>query len=83
MSTVLAIALVALAFLAMLKIGDTFRDLTFEIRQTRFAIENQTRRIEDLHGEWWAWTHLSAAQRGEEARRKINPTLDELMEDTG
>ena len=83
MNTVLLIALLALAFLAILKIGDTFRDLLFEVRQARSAIESQTKRIEELHGEWWARTHLAATQRGEKARRKIAPTLDELMEDTG
>jgi hypothetical protein len=83
MSTVLLIALLGLAFLALLKIADTFRDLSFEIRQTRFAIEQQTKRIEELDGKWWSWNQRELAERAEESRRLNKPTLDEIMEDVG
>ena len=83
MSTVLLIALLALAFVALLKIADTFRDLSFEIRQTRFAIEHQTKKQEEFHREWWTWVQRDVAERAEESRRRNNPTLEEIMEDTG
>jgi hypothetical protein len=83
MSTVLLIALLALAFLALLKIADTFRDLSFEIRQTRFAIEQQTKKLEEFHNAWWAWGQREPAEKMEESRRRTAPTLDELMEDLG
>jgi hypothetical protein len=83
MSSVLLIALLALAFVALLKIADTFRDLSFEIRQTRAAIEHQTQQLEQFHRVWWAWGQREPAERAEESRRRHTPTLDELMEDVG
>ena len=83
MSTALLIALLALGFLALLKIADTFRELSFEIRQTREAIEHQTQKLDEFHREWWAWGQRDPAERAEESRRRHTPTLDELMEDVG
>ena len=83
MNTVLLIALLSLAFVALLKIDDAFRDLTFEIRQVRAAIELQTRNREELRREWWTWAQRDSATRAEERRRRNTPTLDELMEDIG
>ena len=83
MSAVLLIALLALAFVALLKIADTFRDLSFEIRQTRFAIEHQTTKLGEFHQAWWTWVQRKPAERAEESRRRNMPTLDELMEDIG
>ena len=77
------IALLGLAFLALLKIADTFRDLSFEILQTRAAIEHQTQKLEEFHREWWAWGQREPAERAEESRRRHTPTLDELMDDVG
>ena len=81
MSAVLLIALLGLTFLAMLKICDAFRDLAFEIRTTRAAIENQTARFEEVHLQWWTWAQRELADRAEESRRRNRPTLEELMED--
>jgi broad specificity phosphatase PhoE len=83
MSSILLIALLGLAFVALLKIADTFRDLSFEIRQTRQAIEQQTEKLEAFHREWWAWAQREPAERAEESRRRHTPTLDEIMEDVG
>ena len=83
MSSVLLIVLLALAFVALLKIADTFRDLSFGIRQTRAAIEQQTQELEEFHREWWAWGQRQPAERAEESRRRHTPTLDELMQDVG
>jgi len=83
MSTVLLIALLGLAFLALLKISDTFRDLAFEIRQVRAVIEHQTQRQEEFHPEWWTWAQGEPAERAKESRRRNCPTLDELMEEIG
>jgi hypothetical protein len=83
MSTVLLIALLALAFLALLKVADSFRDLSFEIRQTRSVIEHQTTRLEAIHQQWWSWNQRELADRAEESRRLETPTLDEIMEDVG
>ena len=83
MSSILLIALLALAFVTLLKIADTFRDLSFEIRQTRQAIEHQTEKLETFHREWWTWAQREPAERAEESRRRHTPTLDELMEDVG
>ena len=81
MSSVLMIALLGLTFLALLKIADAFRDLAFELRTTRAAIENQTARFEELHLQWWTWAQREPAERAEESRRRHKPTLDELMDD--
>jgi hypothetical protein len=83
MNTVLLIALLSVAFLALLKIADTFRDLSFEIRQTRQAIEQQTEKLEEFHRQWWAWGQREPAERAEESRRRHTPSLDEIMEDVG
>ena len=81
MSSVLLIALLGLAFLAMLKVADSFRDLTFELHTTRAAIEQQTTRLEEFHLQWWTWAQRELSVRAEENRRRNRPTLDELMED--
>jgi hypothetical protein len=81
--SILLIALLALAFLALLKIADTFRDLSFEIRQTRFAIEQQTKKLKEFHNAWWGWGQREPAEKAEESRRRTAPTLDELMEELG
>ena len=83
MSSMLLIALLALAFLAILKVADSFRDLAFELRTTRAAIEQQTTRLEEFHLQWWTWAQREPSERAEESRRRNAPTLDELMEDVG
>ena len=77
------ISLLALAFLGLLKVADAFRDLSFEIRQARGALEHQTTRMEQIHQEWWSWNQRELADRAEESRRRTTPTLDEIMEDVG
>ena len=83
MSTVLLIALLALAFLGLLKVADAFRDLSFEISQARAALEHQTTRMEQIHQEWWTWNQRELADRAEESRRRSKPTLEEIMDDVG
>ena len=67
----------------LLKVADSFRDLSFEIRQARAALEHQTARLEHIHQEWWAWNQRELADRAEESRRREKPTLEEIMEDVG
>ena len=81
MSSVLLIALLGLAFLAILKVVDAFRDLTFELRTTRAAIEQNANSLEEFHLQWWTWAQREPHERAEESRRSNIPTLDELMED--
>ena len=81
MSSMVLIALLAFVFLAILKVADSFRDLTFELRTTRAAIEQQTTRLEEFHLRWWTWAQRQPSERAEKRGRRTIPTLDELKED--
>jgi hypothetical protein len=83
LSSVLLISLLALAFLGLLKVADAFRDLSFEIRQARAALEHQMTRMEQIHQEWWSWNQPELADRAKESRRRTTPTLDQIMQDVG
>ena len=81
MSTVLLIALLALAVVAMFKIQDSFRELTFEFRKRCSTIEERVARLEECQRE-----RALAQQELEEAiegrgRGHAVPTLDEIMKD--
>ena len=83
MSTVLLIVILSLVLLGLLKIGDAFRDLAFEVRLVRAAIEHQTEKQEELHQSWWGWGQRDPAERAEAGRRNAPPTCEEIMEEVG
>jgi hypothetical protein len=83
MSTVLLIFLLSIAFLAILKAADTFRDMLFEIRQTRAVIEHQTHQLQELHREWRNWSQAEPMERPEASRRRMASTANEIVENLG
>jgi hypothetical protein len=67
MTSVLLIAIGLSVFFAVLKLADSIRDIAFELREARRALDHHAARSQELQRECWEAVRVLAEQRGSQS----------------